>query len=80
MGPGLDQVHPRSRDISSKPQYLFTYYDFETGRLKGDSSEPGDLSSFEAQLDCAATSSSSSSDDESYLDELEDSISIDLAL
>lgn len=60
---------------------LIDSYDFETGRLKGGSSEPGDLSSSEAQLDWAATSSSSSSsDDESYFDESEDSMSIGLAL
>ncbi|EDR03997.1 uncharacterized protein LACBIDRAFT_330912 [Laccaria bicolor S238N-H82] len=62
---------------------LIDSYDFENGRMKGDSSEPqlGDLSSSEAQLDWAATSSSSSSsDDESYFDESEDSMSIGLAL
>ena len=74
------KIKPAANQVEEYVFILFTYYDFETGRLKGDSSEPGDLSSFEAQLDCAATSSLSSSDDESYLDELEDSISIGLAL
>ena len=60
---------------------LIDSYDFEAGRMKADSYEPGDLSSSEAQLDWAATSSSSSSsDDESYFDESEDSMSIGLAL
>lgn len=60
---------------------LIDSYDFETGHMKGHSSEPGDLSSSEAQLDWAATSSSSSSsDDESYFDESDDSMSIGVAL
>ncbi|KIK05914.1 hypothetical protein K443DRAFT_90481 [Laccaria amethystina LaAM-08-1] len=60
---------------------LIDSYDFETGRMKEDSCEPGDLSSSEAQLDWAATSSSSSSsDDESYFDESEDSMSVGVAM
>ena len=60
---------------------LIDSYDFESGRMKGHSSEPGDLSPSEAQLDWgASSSSSSSSDDESYFDESEDSMSIGVAL
>jgi hypothetical protein len=60
---------------------LIDSYDFETGRMKEVSSEPGDLSLSETQLDWAATSSSSSSsDDEWYFDESEDSMSIGVAM